>query len=59
MPHGGRHRFNIYISIGAQVVAYYFPKLVELHNYAAANAVRQKVYNWNTLNEKVHRVHIM
>lgn len=37
----------------AQVVAYYFPKLVDLHNYAAANAVRQKVYNWNTLNEKV------
>eukprot|EP00752_Nemacystus_decipiens_P011596 g10298.t1 len=37
----------------AEVVAYYFPKLVDLHNYAAANAVRQKVYNWNTLNEKV------
>lgn len=36
-----------------QVVAHYFPKLVELHNYAAANAVGQKVYNWNTLNEKV------
>lgn len=37
----------------AQVVAYYFPKLVELHNYTAANAVEQKIYNWNTLNEKV------
>lgn len=36
-----------------QVVAYYFPKLVDLHNYAPANAVGQKVYNWNTLNEKV------
>ena len=35
------------------MVAFYFPKLVDLHNYAAANAVRQKVYNWNTLNEKV------
>lgn len=41
----------------AQVVAYYFPKLVDLHNYAAANAVRQKVYNWNTLNEKVCVAH--
>lgn len=37
----------------AQVVANYFPKLVELHNYAAANAVDQKMYNWKTLNDKV------
>lgn len=37
----------------SKVVAYYFPKLVELHNYAAANSVAQKTYNWNTLNEKV------
>ncbi|CAN0323684.1 unnamed protein product [Ectocarpus sp. 6 AP-2014] len=36
-----------------EVVAFYFPKLVDLHNYAAANAVGQKTYNWNTLNEKV------
>ncbi|CAM9172978.1 unnamed protein product [Choristocarpus tenellus] len=37
----------------AEVVAYYFPKMVELHNYAAANSLDQKMYNWNTLNEKV------
>lgn len=34
-------------------MAHYFPKLVDLHNYAAANAVDQKTYNWDTLNEKV------
>lgn len=41
---------NAWIS---QVIAYYFPKLVDLHNYTAANAIDQKTYNWNTLNEKV------
>jgi CH-like domain in sperm protein len=39
----------------AQVIAHYFPKLVELHNYAAANSVSQKMYNWATLNHKVLR----
>lgn len=38
-----------------QVVAYYFPKLVDLHNYTAANSVGQKTYNWKTLNEKVQK----
>lgn len=37
----------------AEVISHYFPKLVELHNYAAANGVSQKMYNWNTLNKKV------
>lgn len=37
----------------AEVVAHYFPKLVELHNYSAANGMQQKLYNWNTLNNKV------
>lgn len=40
-------------SFRPQVVAHYFPKLVELHNYTSANAVSQKIYNWKTLNEKV------
>ncbi|CAN0015957.1 unnamed protein product, partial [Phaeothamnion confervicola] len=39
----------------AEIVAHYFPKLVELHNYGPANSVIQKLYNWNTLNEKVLR----
>ncbi|RYG57465.1 hypothetical protein EON66_00325 [archaeon] len=34
----------------AEVVAHFYPKLVELHNYSAANSVRQKLYNWSTLN---------
>lgn len=37
----------------AEVVNHYFPKLVEMHNYSAANSVRQKLYNWSTLNQKV------
>jgi len=39
----------------AEVVAHYFPKLVQLHNYSSANSLQQKMYNWNTLNQKVFR----
>ncbi len=34
----------------AEVVAHFHPKLVEMHNYSAAHSIRQKVYNWQTLN---------
>lgn len=34
----------------AEIVAHYFPKLVELHNYSPASSIRQKLYNWSTLN---------
>eukprot|EP01139_Manchomonas_bermudensis_P025139 Amastigsp_a844434_371.p1 type:complete len:233 gc:universal Amastigsp_a844434_371:121-819(+) len=37
----------------AELVHHYFPKLVELHNYSAAHATQQKLYNWKTLNQKV------
>ena len=37
------------------MVHHFFPKLVELHNYSPANALNQKLYNWNTLNQKVLR----
>lgn len=37
----------------AEVIAAYFPQLVELHNYPAANSVKQKVYNFETLNTRV------
>lgn len=37
----------------AEVVAAYFPQLVEVHNYPAANNIRQKIYNHETLNAKV------
>jgi hypothetical protein len=37
----------------AEVIAAYFPNLVEVHNYPAANNARQKIYNFETLNNKV------
>lgn len=37
----------------AEVIAAYFPELVELHNYSAANSVQQKMYNFDTLNQRV------
>ena len=39
----------------AEIVQHYFPKLVELHNYSSANGAQQKMYNWNTLNQKVFK----
>lgn len=39
----------------AEVLRHYFPKMVQLHNYSAANGTRQKAYNWDTLNRKVFR----
>lgn len=37
----------------AEVLQHYFPKVVDIKNYSAANSVRQKLYNWQTLNNKV------
>ncbi|KAG1668600.1 hypothetical protein FOA52_001469 [Chlamydomonas sp. UWO 241] len=37
----------------AEVVHHFFPRIVELHNYSSANGATQKMYNWNTLNQKV------
>lgn len=39
----------------AEIVAHYFPRLVEMHNYPAANSFATKMYNWNTLNGKVFK----
>ncbi|XP_035255674.1 sperm flagellar protein 1 [Anguilla anguilla] len=39
--------------MAAEVVKFYFPKLVELHNYTPANSTHQKLNNWGTLNRKV------
>jgi hypothetical protein len=39
-----------FLVAAAEVVQHFAPKLVELHNYSPANAVSQKLYNWNTLN---------
>ena len=37
----------------AELIAHYYPKKVELHNYPSTNTVSKKVQNWNTLNIKV------
>jgi len=39
----------------AEVVNGFFPRLVEMHNFSAANSATTKMYNWNTLNQKVLR----
>jgi hypothetical protein len=31
----------------------FYPKIVELHNYASSNSLAKKIYNWETLNTKV------
>ncbi|KAE8280576.1 Sperm flagellar protein 1 [Larimichthys crocea] len=39
--------------MAAEVVNYFFPKLIDLHNYIPANSSQQKFSNWNLLNRKV------
>jgi hypothetical protein len=37
----------------AEIIRYYIPDLIEMHNYTAANSLQQKKANWGTLNKKV------
>ncbi|CAG9805900.1 unnamed protein product [Chironomus riparius] len=39
----------------AEILKYEFPKLVELHNYAGCFAIKERMKNWDTLNQKVLR----
>ncbi|XP_060103201.1 sperm flagellar protein 1 [Heteronotia binoei] len=39
--------------LAAEVVKFYFPKMVEMHNYVPANSSQQKLSNWGHLNRKV------
>ena len=39
----------------AEIAAYYHPSFVELHNYPPSSSSSQKMFNWNTLNNKVCR----
>uniref|UniRef100_A0A8C3SMW8 Sperm flagellar protein 1 n=1 Tax=Chelydra serpentina TaxID=8475 RepID=A0A8C3SMW8_CHESE len=39
--------------LAAEVVKFYFPKMVEMHNYVPANSTQQKLSNWGHLNRKV------
>lgn len=38
----------------AEIVKYYWPKLIDLHNYVPANSLSNKITNWETLNRKVN-----
>lgn len=39
----------------AELVSHYLPRFIDLHNYSGASNVTQKLYNWQTLNDKVFR----
>lgn len=39
--------------LAAEIVKYFFPRMVEIHNYRNANSVNQKLSNWSTLSRKV------
>jgi len=39
--------------LAAEIIRFYFPRMVELHNYQNASSRQQKLTNWNTLNRKV------
>ncbi|KAM3142075.1 Sperm flagellar protein 1 [Paramecium bursaria] len=39
----------------AEIVNYFLPKYIDIHNYSQANSVKQKKYNWETLNTKVFK----
>jgi hypothetical protein len=39
----------------AEVLHVFYPKLVDLHNYEQGLRVDTKIYNWNTLNQKVFK----
>ena len=41
-----------YTVMAAEVVKYFIPRLVELHNYTPANSTRQKLENWRTLSSE-------
>lgn len=39
----------------AEIVQYYFPKLIQMHNYTTASSSSQKKENWLLLNRKVFK----
>ncbi|XP_035217870.1 sperm flagellar protein 1-like [Stegodyphus dumicola] len=41
--------------LAAELIKYFFPSMVEMHNYPTTNSVEQKRINWATLNQKVLR----
>ena len=39
----------------AELIRYYVPHLVDVHNYPPANKLQQKMTNWHVLNRKVFK----
>ena len=39
----------------SEVVHHFYPKLVDLHNYEQGLKIDTKIYNWNTLNQKIFK----
>jgi len=39
----------------AEIIHYYKPSLVSLHNYPPTSTVKQKAQNWETMNMKVFK----
>ena len=37
----------------SEIIGYYLPDLIDLHNYSSANSLEHKKSNWRTLNKKV------
>ncbi|XP_001949398.1 uncharacterized protein LOC100165532 [Acyrthosiphon pisum] len=37
----------------AEIIKFYWPKLIDLHNYVPASSLTNKISNWDTLNRKV------
>lgn len=37
----------------AETIHYYYPRLIEIHNYPATHSIKSKLANWKTLNTKV------
>jgi len=38
----------------AEIIKYYWPKIIDLHNYVPASSLSNKICNWETLNKKVN-----
>ena len=41
----------------SEIIHFFYPKLIDLHNYSTANNSKQKMYNLNTLNQRVLKKH--
>ena len=41
------------VVMAAELIHFYFPKLVNLHNYSSRNSYDGRIENWNALNRKV------